>query len=64
MLAMLVLNKMQEEIKKIIIENIPDAKCSFEGDSCNLKLKVSSKTFAELTLIEQHKKIMKLLSMS
>ena len=60
MLAMLVLNKMHEEIKKIIIENIPDAKCSFEGDACNLKLKVSSKTFAELTLIEQHKKIMKL----
>ena len=52
---------MEDVIKEIIIENIPDAVCSFEGDSCNLRLIVISSTFKNMSLINQHKKIMKLL---
>ena len=52
---------MEEIIKKIIVENIPDAICLFEGDSCNLRLIVISSIFEEMSLINQHKKIMKLL---
>ena len=58
---MLVFHKMKETINKIITENIPDAKCIFEGDSCNLRLIVISSTFKNMSLINQHKKIMKLL---
>ena len=47
--------------KRQILENIPDAICSFEGDSCNLRLIVISSVFTEMPLIDQHKKIMKLL---
>ena len=46
---------MEEIIKEIIEENIPDAVCYFEGDSCNLKLTVTSDSFKELKLIDQHK---------
>ena len=35
--------------------------CTFEGDSCNLKLTVTSKLFQDMSLIEQHRTIMKLL---
>ena len=52
---------MEDIIKKIIVENIPDAICLFEGDSCNLRLIVISSVFTEMPLIDQHKKIMKLL---
>ena len=52
---------MEDIIKKIILENIPDAICLFEGDSCNLRLIVISSVFTEMPLINQHKKIMKLL---
>ena len=52
---------MEDIIKKIILENIPDAICLFEGDSCNLRLIVISSVFKEMPLIDQHKKIMKLL---
>ena len=52
---------MEDIIKKIIEENIPDAICLFEGDSCNLRLIVISSIFEEMSLINQHKKIMKLL---
>ena len=52
---------MEDIIKKIIVKNIPDAICSFEGDSCNLRLIVISSVFTEMPLIDQHKKIMKLL---
>ena len=52
---------MEDIIKKIIVENIPDAICLFEGDSCNLRLIVISSAFNEMPLINQHKKIMKLL---
>jgi len=58
---MLVFHKMKETINKIIIENIPDAKCIFEGDSCNLRLTVTSNTFINMSLINQHKTVMKLL---
>ena len=50
---------MEDIIKKIIVENIPDAICLFEGDSCNLRLIVISSVFTEMPLINQHKKIMK-----
>ena len=33
----------------------------FDGDSCNLKLTVTSKLFEDMSLIDQHKIIMKLL---
>ena len=52
---------MEDIIKKIIEEDIPDAICLFEGDSCNLRLIVISSVFNEMSLINQHKKIMKLL---
>ena len=43
MLEMLVFHNMKDKIKNIIKENLPDAVCKFDGDSCNLKLEVSSK---------------------
>jgi acid stress-induced BolA-like protein IbaG/YrbA len=52
---------MKETIKKILMDNIPDAECKFFGDSCNLRLEVASKTFADMSLINQHKTVMKLL---
>ena len=52
---------MQDKIKKIIIANIPDAICAFEGDSCNLRLVVTSSTFKDMLLINQHRKVLKLL---
>ena len=52
---------MEEIIKRIIEENIPDAACIFEGDSCNLKLIVTSDSFRELKLLDQHKRVLELL---
>jgi len=52
---------MEKIIKEIIEENIPDALCVFEGDSCNLKLTVTSNSFKELKLIDQHKRVLELL---
>jgi len=52
---------MEKIIKEIIEENIPDALCVFEGDSCNLKLTVTSNSFKELKLIDQHKIVLELL---
>ena len=52
---------MEEVIKRIIEENIPDAVCIFEGDSCNLKLIVTSDSFKELKLLDQHKRVLELL---
>ncbi len=52
---------MQNKIEKLINENIPDAVCSFEGDACNLKLTVVSKVFEDLSLVNQHRKVLKLL---
>ena len=53
---------MEELIKKIINENIPDALCDFEGDSCNLKLTITSPSFKKLKLLDQHKKVLELLN--
>ena len=61
MLEMPVFHRMKEVIEKIICENIPDARCIFDGDSCNFRLVVISSIFAEISLVEQHKKVMKLL---
>ena len=52
---------MEEIIKEIIEENIPDAVCYFEGDSCNLKLTVTSDSFKDLKLLDQHKRVLELL---
>ena len=52
---------MKEVIEKIICENIPDARCIFDGDSCNFRLVVVSSIFIDISLVEQHKKVMKLL---
>ena len=45
-------------IKKIISETIPNSKCFFEGDSCNLRLKVVSRSFDGISLIQQHKMVL------
>ena len=58
---MLVFLNMKETIEQILIENIPDVICKFYGDSCNLRLEVTSQTFADMSLINQHKAVMKLL---
>ena len=51
----------REAIQKIILEGIPDANCSFDGDSCNFKLVVTSSSFKDISIIEQHKKVLNLL---
>ena len=48
----------KELIKEIISSAIPNSKCSFEGDSCNLKLMVISSSFNGISLIEQHKMVL------
>ena len=58
---MLVFLNMKETIEQILIENIPDVICKFYGDSCNLRLEVSSKIFTDMSLIDQHKTVMRLL---
>jgi acid stress-induced BolA-like protein IbaG/YrbA len=52
---------MKEVIEKIICENIPDARCIFDGDACNFRLVVVSSIFIEMSLVDQYKKVMKLL---
>ena len=52
---------MQDKIENLINQNIPDAVCTFEGDACNLKLTVVSKVFKDLSLVNQHRKVLKLL---
>ena len=61
MLEMQAFRRMKEIIEKIICENIPDARCIFVFYSCNFRLVVVSSIFAEISLVEQHKKVMKLL---
>ena len=51
----------KELIKRIITEEIPDANCSFDGDSCNFKLIVSSTIFRDMNLIDQHRKVLRTL---
>jgi acid stress-induced BolA-like protein IbaG/YrbA len=46
MLEMQAFRRMKEVIEKIICENIPDARCIFDGDSCNFRLVVVSSIFA------------------
>ena len=58
---MLAFLNMKQTIEKILTENIPDVICKFYGDSCNLRLEVSSKMFADMSLIDQHKTVMRLL---
>ena len=52
---------MQDKIENLINQNISDAVCTFEGDACNLKLTVISKEFKDLSLVNQHRKVLKLL---
>ena len=61
MWVMRVSHNMEEIIKKIITANIDDAKCSFEGNSCNLRVIVTSSAFSGMSLIDQHKTVMRLL---
>ena len=58
---MQVFHNMEDKIKKIIIANLDDAKCSFEGNSCNLRVVVTSSTFSGMSLLDQHKTVMRLL---
>ena len=55
MQVMQVFHNMKDIINEIITANIDDAKCNFEGDSCNLKVVVTSSTFSGMSLIDQHK---------
>ena len=51
-----------EEIKKLIIESIPDADIEIKdlaGDSNHYSAKISSKLFNGITKIEQHKLVYK-----
>jgi acid stress-induced BolA-like protein IbaG/YrbA len=48
----------KELIKNLISSEIADAECVFEGDSCNFKLLVISKSFEDISLIEQHKMVL------
>ena len=48
----------KELIKNLISSEITDAECVFEGDSCNFKLLVISKSFEDISLIEQHKMVL------
>ena len=61
MLEMQAFRSMKEVIEKISCENIPDARCIFDGDACNFRLVVVSSIFIEMSLVDQHKKVMKLL---
>ena len=61
MLETQVINKKKEKNENIYKKNIPAAVCEVKGDSCNLKLLVSSEIFSTMTLINQHRTIMKLL---
>lgn len=45
-------------IQEIILQRIPDAECTFVGDTCNLRLVISSSAFKGLSLIEQHKLVL------
>ena len=59
-LEMLAFLRMKEVIEKIICESIADARCIFDGDACNFRLVVVSSIFIEMSLVDQHKKVMKL----
>jgi acid stress-induced BolA-like protein IbaG/YrbA len=48
----------KELIENLITSEIADAECVFEGDSCSFKLLVISKSFREISLIEQHKMVL------
>ena len=48
----------KELIENLITNEIADAECVFEGDSCSFKLLVISKSFREIPLIEQHKMVL------
>lgn len=51
----------KEELKNIIINEIDDAEVNFIGDSCDLKVSISSEHFNNMTIIQQHRKILNLL---
>jgi len=48
----------KEIIKEVISAAIPNSECIFDGDSCNFKLIVISKSFKGISLIEQHKMVL------
>ena len=48
----------KELIKNLISNDIADAECLFEGDSCGFKLLVISKSFQGISLIDQHKMVL------
>jgi acid stress-induced BolA-like protein IbaG/YrbA len=48
----------KELIKAVILDEISDAKCFFEGDECNLKLLVISSAFDGCSILQQHKMVL------
>ena len=45
----------KNKLKKIIQREIKNAKCFFEGNSCDFKLIIISDSFRDLSLVNQHK---------
>ena len=51
----------KEDITNIILSDMDDADVKFIGDSCNLKVSISSKHFNNMNIIQQHRKVLNLL---
>ncbi|MDA7828875.1 BolA family transcriptional regulator [Gammaproteobacteria bacterium] len=51
----------KEDITNIILSDMDDADVKFIGDSCNLKVSISSKYFNNMNIIQQHRKVLNLL---
>ena len=48
-------------MQNVALKEIKDADLKFEGDSCNLRVIVTSSAFSGMSLIDQHKMVMRLL---
>jgi stress-induced morphogen len=51
----------KEDLTNIILSDMDDADVKFIGDSCNLKVSISSKHFNNMNIIQQHRKVLNLL---
>jgi stress-induced morphogen len=51
----------KEDLTNIILSDMSDADIEFIGDSCNLKVSISSEHFNNMTVIQQHRKVLSLL---
>ena len=51
----------KEDLTNIILNDMSDADIEFIGDSCNLKVSISSEHFNNMNIIQQHRKVLSLL---